>query len=836
LGVIKLPSGEFISEDEKVLNHMLSCHFPGSLELGAVPNEESQISLGGACSERWELAEKIVCLKSVSWAINTFKPYKAAGVDEICPILLQKGSEVLHKSLQKIFTASLALGHIPEAWRDVRIVFIPKPGRASYEEAKSFRAISLSSFLLKTLERTVERYISLNCLKMRPLQECQHAYQRGKSQISAIHKVTHYIEKADEEGDFVLLVIVDVEGAFDRTTYESIAKSAAKFGIPRGLVHWIVQLLSRRILNAELKGTRKRMHPRRGCPQGGVLSPLFWSLVADDLLKRLRAAGLTVVGYADDFAILVRGKFLGIVFERMQVAMKIIEKWCEEMELSVNPDKTSCILFTKKRKLDGMKKVKLFGKDLMMTDQVKYLGIILDSKLSWIPHIESKVKKACMIFGQCRRAIGKTWGLQPKSVKWIYTAVVRPVISYGSLVWWQKTTLKTVMSRLNHLQRMVCLAMTGAMRTTPTAGIEAILGLPPLHIFVESVARKDIYRLSLTKQLCFGPFDEGHSKLWKIMTSSNSLWHAPCDTGPVIEFIDTGYEVVIASRDDWSEETELRGDIVFYTDGSRQNGKTGVGIYSENPVTAMSISIGNLTSVFQAELYGILNCASICIENNYINKNIDICSDSQAALRALSGNKLKSGLLIECRTKLQKVAINNSLRLVWVPGHSGFAGNEIADGLAREGSSDNFIGPEPALPLSQSWFREEISSHISDCHRKYWESLTTCQQTKLYLTKPASSSNEVVWDLSKNRLRILVGILTGHFQCPKHLHTMGLVQSALCDRCESDEGSTYHLVCNCPAFAQRRLQFFGKASLNLTEFRLIKIKDLINFISIFDSQ
>jgi hypothetical protein len=61
--------------------------------------------------------------------------------------------------------------------------------RASYEEAKSYRAISLSSFTLKVLERLVD-----TCLINKPLEPNQHAYQKGKSTNSAIHKVVQFIE------------------------------------------------------------------------------------------------------------------------------------------------------------------------------------------------------------------------------------------------------------------------------------------------------------------------------------------------------------------------------------------------------------------------------------------------------------------------------------------------------------------------------------------------------------------------------------------------------------------------------------------------------------------
>jgi hypothetical protein len=64
----------------------------------------------------------------------------------------------------------MAYGFIPMAWRQVKVTFIPKPGKLDYTEAKAYRPISLSSFLLKTMEKLVDRHIMDGALKKYPLQ------------------------------------------------------------------------------------------------------------------------------------------------------------------------------------------------------------------------------------------------------------------------------------------------------------------------------------------------------------------------------------------------------------------------------------------------------------------------------------------------------------------------------------------------------------------------------------------------------------------------------------------------------------------------------------------
>jgi len=73
--------------------------------------------------------------------------------------------------------SSLALGYIPSAWSRARVVFIPKIGKKDITNPKSFRPISLTSFLLKTIEKLVDYRIRSTVLRHEPLQPTQHAYR-----------------------------------------------------------------------------------------------------------------------------------------------------------------------------------------------------------------------------------------------------------------------------------------------------------------------------------------------------------------------------------------------------------------------------------------------------------------------------------------------------------------------------------------------------------------------------------------------------------------------------------------------------------------------------------
>jgi ribonuclease HI len=115
--------------------------------------------------------------------------------------------------------------------------------------------------------------------------------------------------------------------------------------------------------------------------------------------------------------------------------------------------------------------------------------------------------------------------------------------------------------------------------------------------------------------------------------------------------------------------------LVWYTDGSRTDSGTGSGIQGIRPKRGCCFPLGKYATVFQMEIYAILQCAYENIRA-YRNKWILIFSDSQAAL---NGPKVTSRLVAECLDALSALADLTKVTLIWVPGHRGICGNEHAD-------------------------------------------------------------------------------------------------------------------------------------------------------------
>ncbi|GJQ70406.1 hypothetical protein Trydic_g22835 [Trypoxylus dichotomus] len=213
------------------------------------------------------------------------EPLKSAGMDGIFPALLQQGQDLLSPVLCTLLRATLAVSHLPSSWREARVVFIPKQCKTSYTEAKSDPALGRL-----------------------PLHENQYAYQSGKSCEQAIHELARRAEIAFRHKEIALATFLDIEGAFDRAYFLSIERTLQRRGVEPTLTRWITSMLNNRTVHVSMNLCNIGATVAAGCPQGGVLSPLLWCLLVDDLLSNLRRAGFYAQGYADDITIMVSGR------------------------------------------------------------------------------------------------------------------------------------------------------------------------------------------------------------------------------------------------------------------------------------------------------------------------------------------------------------------------------------------------------------------------------------------------------------------------------------------------------------------------------------------------
>jgi hypothetical protein len=193
-------------------------------------------------------------------------------------------------------------------------------------------------------------------------------------------------------------------------------------------------------------------------------------------------------------------------------------------------------------------------------------------------------------------------------VHWLYNRFIRPSIFSGALVWWSKVVQKTTEIQLGRIQKMACLAITRATKSTPTAAMEALLNLTPLDLLIMAKARMALYRLHMFKQTGFPKTVGGLLSIWKNVGDPilGMKWN---HTIPI--YYHSKIFNVIIDWDYWRNNDPgfLEDALILLTDGSRAISGRGSGIFGIRPNRILSFHFGRFVTVLQTEIYAILQCA-----------------------------------------------------------------------------------------------------------------------------------------------------------------------------------------------------------------------------------
>ena len=549
----------------------------------------------------------------------------------------------------------------------------------------------------------------------------------------------------------------------------------------------------------------------------------------NEILLDLDKSGCKVVAYADDVAIAASGKFPNIIRDNLQFALNKLARWARSSGLGVNPNKTELVLFTKDQRIPQVDPPRMNGTELTFSESAKYLGLILDRKLTFKLNVLERIRKANVALYSCKKAIGGRWGLSPKIVHWIYTAVVRPILLYGVVVWWTATRMKYITNLLMKVQRTACISITGALRTTATDALQVLLHLLPIDAVARKTATSAAIRLKcLSLWKCR---NYGHMS---ILQNSAMLTNR-LDYIPSVYTFERNFVTNIPDREEWSgripgEENSLH----FYTDGSKLNGKVGFGIHCKELNLDIAHRLPDTCSVYQAEVMAIREVAIWLSRNVVTNIGVIIYTDSQAAIRSLEATSLNSQTALDCRRSLNEMAQQFNIHLIWVPGHRDIPGNCKADELARMGTTlqilDEFADIGAPLSTCKLWLMQEAI----ETSNKRWFKLGTCKVPRQIWPRYDLKRSSYLLSLNRKNLSTLVAVLTGHCLIGEHAKRLGIAYNDFCRSCRDEEEieSVEHLLCHCSAHSRRRLSVLGSAFLgSLTDLASTNIRCILDFIN-----
>jgi hypothetical protein len=199
-----LENGEYTKTEKETLGELLWVHFPGSKIIlepsGGWDSLELESPKWKGSREDWAVSRRVISYDKLNWAIFSFEPYKSPGTGGIMPIMLQQGFELLAGKLLNVTKSQFGLGICSYGLE----AFIPKPGKP-LSQAKFLRPISLMSFILKTLEKLLDRHTRDGVLVEKLLHQNQYANRAGMSTETALFQVVHRLEKSLSHKEIALV-------------------------------------------------------------------------------------------------------------------------------------------------------------------------------------------------------------------------------------------------------------------------------------------------------------------------------------------------------------------------------------------------------------------------------------------------------------------------------------------------------------------------------------------------------------------------------------------------------------------------------------------------------
>ena len=814
LGLVTGPDGTSLSPGNSV-KELLETHFPKSLP-HAEEREDDLIDLDTSKVNPDDEAADFINEHKVREAIESFGNFKAAGPDDLKPCVLKNLSHRFIIRLTVLYKVSYLHGYTPTKWRHSKVIFIPKPGKDDYAAPRAWRPITLSSFVIKTMERVILWHVNDTALRINPLSRNQHAFRKGRSTESALSNMVEFIEEAIKDNSFALGVFLDIQGAFDNVKPEAIIQGMKAKGIDNSAVNWYEFYLRNRMVEVDHQGITAKRRLTVGTPQGGVFSPLAWNISFDPFLDLFEADNwVEVCGFADDGGLVTIGKNLSVMMSRMQRAVDKAMEWGDSAGLKFSPSKTVVVVFTRKTKFTLPTPLRMLGNEIPFSNEVKYLGITLDHRLTWIPHVTRKIRAAKGHLLQVVNAVGKLWGPQPRMAKWLYTGIVRPALTYGSLVWVKACTSNRVINELTRVNRLALLMLGNFRKGTPTAGLEVLSNTTPLPLYIQGLAIQAWVRTKeheyLHRRLLYTdePSKKGHRQICQDLIKQLEIELPPNDFIPDAAIGERKFTIDINSFTDGTPGANA--DFEVFTDGSKLGGLAGSGfiIYGKDSTWSGSFHLGADPTVFQAEVFAIKQAMNQLRAIAPKRSKIVIYSDSQANLLALNKRTVNSKVVQDAVESLNLLDNSNQITLRWVRAHVGHRGNEKADDLAKIGSTDTNLLTDQSSDMSLKVLKSTINDKIRQRWQVVWSNRSDCRQTKIWFPRIDKKLSYNLIMRSRYEMSLLVQVLTGHNYWKRHQALIDNSDDSECRLCMEDDESSFHILAECPALAWLRQQTFG---------------------------
>lgn len=278
--------------------------------------------------------------------------------------------------------------------------------------------------------------------------------------VSYINSVVEAVDKQQQ----VDAIYTDFSKAFDRVCHNTLLTKLSRYGFGGPMLLWLESYLADRSQYVVVKGFQSEAFPvLSGVPQGSHLGPLLFNVFVNDIVDVIKYSKVHL--YADDLKLV---KVITDVRDsaHLQADVDSLSEWSTRNNMSLNIEKCYHIKFT--RKLNILKtNYSIKGKRLEEVGEFRDLGVLVDSKLTFIPHIDDIVSRASRMLGFIIRN-GKVFQ-SPQTKILLFNSYVRSVLEYGSVVWSPEYSVHSL--RIERIQKRFLRHLafaSGKLRSLPS--------------------------------------------------------------------------------------------------------------------------------------------------------------------------------------------------------------------------------------------------------------------------------------------------------------------------------------------------------------------------------
>lgn len=426
-------------------------------------------------------------------AAKSMRNKKAPGPDRIPVEILKIVARNRPEVLLDMYNASLTEGIFPRQWKVANLVLTSK-GKGDPSTAAAHRPLCMLDTAGKLYEKLLKQRMLDAVAEAGGLSPRQYGFTTGKSTVDAINEVVTSA-KAVRTGnhssrDLCMIVTLDVRNAFNSAKWSDILKAVKEdFQVPAYLYNVLQSYLSERWVTFDTRDGRRQKRITAGAAQGSVLGADLWNVNYDGIFHIKMPDGVRLVGYADDVVIIIVARNEEFLQFKLNQAMRRIVEWMESKSLSLAVQKTEIVLLTTRR-IDRGITMHVGDQIIAVSEAVRYLGVMLDTKLTFWTHICKVADKAAKVVAQLSRLMANVGGPSPGKRK-LLMRTAETIMLYGAEVWAEALRFQKYRRRMEAVQRRGALRICSAYRTVSGPAAQIIAGVIPIDMLADE--RRRVY-------------------------------------------------------------------------------------------------------------------------------------------------------------------------------------------------------------------------------------------------------------------------------------------------------------------------------------------------------